>query len=161
MESRYRPLNNGYKTCKARLNQLRAKLQQDRSLFQEYNEIFQTQLQDGIIEQVPNLKDNCHFLPHHGVKKMDRETTKLRIVFDASAKIDKASLSLNDCLEKGPNGIPHLFDILLKFRSHSIGLTADIEKAFHQIVIEPKDKDALKFLWFDDINKVRPEIVQN
>jgi len=92
---------------------------------------------------------------------MDCETTKLRIVFDASAKIDKASLSLNNCLEKGPNGIPHLFDILLKFQSHPIGLTADIEKVFHQIVIEPKDKDALRFLWFDDINKDRPEIVQN
>ena len=90
---------------------------------------------------------------------MDRETTKLHIVFDASAKVDKAALSLNDSLEKGPNGIPHLFDILLKFRSHPIGLTADIEKAFHQIIIEPKDRDALRFLWFSDINKDKPEIV--
>ena len=92
---------------------------------------------------------------------MDRETTKLHIVFDASAKVDKAALSLNDSLEKGPNGIPHLFDILLKFRSHPIGLTADIEKAFHQIIIEPKDRDALRFLWFSDINKDKPEIVRH
>jgi len=29
-------------------------------------------LDEEIIEQVPNSKDNnCHFLPHHGVKKMD------------------------------------------------------------------------------------------
>ena len=113
----YRPLNNGYELCKARLSQLRVRLQRDRSLFQEYNDIFQTQLQEGIIEQVPDSKENnyCHFLSHHGVKKMDRETTKLCIVFDASSKVDKAALSLNDCLEKGPNGIPHLFDILLKF----------------------------------------------
>ena len=111
---------------------------------------------------VPNHKDGnySHFLPHHGVRKRDRETTKLRIVFDASAKINRASLSLNDCLEKGPNGIPHLFDILLKFRSNPIGLVADIEKAFHQIVIEQKDRDALRVLWFDDITKAKPEIVQ-
>ena len=49
----------------------------------------------------------------------------------------------------------------MKFRSHPIGLTADIEKAFHRIVIEPKDQDALRFLWFNDINKDKPEIVQH
>ena len=91
------------------------------------------------------------FLPHHGVLKQNRATTKLRIVFDASAKFNKSSFSLNDCLEKGPNGIPHLFDILLKFRSKPIALVADIEKAFHQIAIEQKDRDALSFLWFKDI----------
>ena len=42
-----------------------------------------TQLQNGIIELVPNAKGNSysHFLPHHGVRKQNRETTKLRIVF--------------------------------------------------------------------------------
>ena len=79
------------------------------------------------------------------MRKTDRETTKLLIIFDASVKNDKAALSLNECLQKGPNGIPHLFDVLLKFRSHPTGLVADIEKAFHQIVIDPKDRDALRF----------------
>ena len=64
----------------------------------------------------------------------------------------------NDCLEKGPNGIPHIFNLLLNFRSHPIGLTADIEKAFYLIVINPKDLDALRFLWIDDIMKARPNI---
>ena len=106
-----------------------------------------TQLQNGIIELVPNAKDSSysHFLPHHGVLKQNRATTKLCIVFDASPKFNKSSFSLNDCLEKGPNGIPHLFDILLKFRSKLIALVADIEKAFHQIAIEQKDRDALRF----------------
>ena len=52
-----------------------------------------TQLQNGIIELVPNAKDHSysHFLPHHGVRKQNRETTKLRIVFDASEKVNKSS----------------------------------------------------------------------
>jgi len=102
----------------------------------------------------------CHFLPHHGVIKTDRETIKLRIVFDALAKASKTSISLNDCLEKGPNGIPHIFNLLLNFRCHPFGLTADIEKAFHQIIIDPKDQDTLRFLWIDDISKPNPAIVQ-
>ena len=39
---------------------------------------------------------------------------------------------------------PHIFDILLKFRSYPTGIVADMEKAFHQIVVIPKD-----LTWFD------------
>lgn len=158
----FRPQNNGYEMSTARLNQLTNKLRKDEPLLQQYDATFKAQLQDGIIERAPSMQNQsgCHFLPHHGVVKTNRETTKLRIVFDASAKASKTSLSLNDCLEKGPNGIPHIFNLLLNFRRHPIGLTADIEKAFHQIVIDPKDRDALRFLWIDDVSKPSPELVQ-
>ena len=62
----------------------------------------QTLLQEGHIEQLPR---NCipeSYLPRRSVVKLDRETTKLRIVHDASAK-SEGGLSLNDVLEKGPN----------------------------------------------------------
>ena len=100
-------------------------------------------MQDGIIEKVPDTSESgpCHFLPHHGVRRADKEMTKLRIVFNGSAKVDKASFSLNDCLNKGPNRMPHIFDMMIKFRSYPIGITADIEKAFHQILIENNDRD--------------------
>jgi len=99
-------------------------------------------------------------LPHHGVTREDKETTKLHIVFDGSAKDTKTMYFLNECLEKGPNRIPHIFDILIKFRNNLIGIVADIEKAFHQIVIDGSDRDMLRFLWFDDISKEKPEIIQ-
>ena len=90
----------------------------------------------------------------------DGETTKLRIVFDGSARADKNHYSLNDCLEKGPNLTPHAFEVLAKFRSYPVGLTADIEKAFHQISVNPADRDQLRFLWFKNVKEERPEIVQ-
>ena len=119
-------------------------------------------MQDGIIEKVPDTSESgpCHFLPHHGVRRADKETTKLRIVFNGSAKVDKDSFSLNDCLNKGPNRIPHIFDMMIKFRSYPIGITADIEKAFHQILIENNDRDMLRFLWLDDISRNRPGVLQ-
>ena len=49
------------------------------------------------------------FLPHHGVLRADKETTKLCIVFDGSVR-DTNLCALNDCLEKALNLTPHVFD---------------------------------------------------
>ena len=158
-----RPLSNCYSVCVGRLNQLYKRLTKSELLLKEYDEVFRRQLDDGIIERVPQNEEGlsgCHFLPHHGVIREDKETTKLRVVFDGSAKDGMKDLSLNDCLEKGPNTTPHIFDILLKFRCYPIGIVADVEKAFHQIVVARKDRNMLKFLWFDDIGKQNPQIVQ-
>ena len=40
--------------------------------------------------------EGAHFLPHHGALREDRETTKMRIVFDGPARADKNHYSLND-----------------------------------------------------------------
>ena len=85
------------------------------------------------------------YLPHHPVVREDKDTSKVRIVFDASAK------GLNECLYEGPRLTPLIFDILLKFRTFLITLMADIEKAFLQISINTNDRDYFRFLWFEDV----------
>ena len=152
------PKSNGYLMCVKRVRQLQARLKKDKSLFREYDNIIKEQEKTGIVEPAAETEDTSHFLPHHGVIRQDKETTKLRVVFDGSAKATKDDVSLNDCLEKGPNLVPHLFDAVIKFRGYPIGIVADIEKAFHQIQIAPEDRRNLKFLWFDDIDKENPEI---
>ena len=37
-------------------------------------------------------------------------------------------------------------------------VTADIEKTFLNIEIDPEHRDFLRFLWVDDVNKESPEI---
>ena len=97
--------------------------------------------------------------PHHGVVRQDKETTKLRVVFrDGSAKPDNSSVSINDCLGKGPNLVPYMFDVIINFRGYPIGMVADIGKAFHQVTIAPEDRRMVRFLWFDNPSKERPEI---
>ena len=102
--------------------------------------------------------EGSYFLHHHGVIREDKETTKLHVVFDGSAKPNEDSPSINECLEKGPNLVPNLFDTVTKFRSHPVGIVADIEKAFHQIQVLPEDRRMLRFLWFDDVTKPFPKI---
>lgn len=57
-----------------------------------------------------------YYLPHHAVVKESSTTTKVRVVFDGSAK-STTGKSLNDILAPGPTTQPELFDILLRLRS--------------------------------------------
>ena len=77
----------------------------------------------------------------------------MRIVYDASARVSSDALSLNDCLHTGPNLMQDLIGVLLKFRTHRIAFTADIEKAFLQNELNNQGRDATRFLWLKDINK--------
>ena len=98
-----------------------------------------------------------HYLPHFAVSKNDSLTTDLRVVYDGSAKVSKDSPSLNDSLHTGPSLLPTIISMLIKFRIYSVGLVADIEKAFLQIIIAQEDRDATRFLWLKDIYKALTE----
>ena len=86
-----------------------------------------------------------HFLPWRGIVKDDSETTKLRLVMDASAKRLAQDVSLNQCLYQGPNMILNLAKCLIKFMFFKYRCVADIEKAFLRILIAVEDRDVLRF----------------
>ena len=89
------PLSTDYLQCLNRLKSLHARLKRDPDLLREYHNIIQEQLRAGVIELVPKdeeKKSGTHFMPHHGVVRKDRKTTKLRIVFDGSAKGSEGGL---------------------------------------------------------------------
>ena len=155
-----------YELCHNRLRSLYNKLKREPELLKEYDKSIQDQLASGIIELVPHgfendkNDDSVHYLPHLAVLRKDKTTTKLRVVYDGSATTATRTRSLNDCLSTGPNYIPHLFNILLKFRLNRVGLVADIEKAFLMVGIDEVDRDMLRFLWFKDINEPNPKVVE-
>ena len=122
-------LPDNYELCRNRLMSLNKTLKNKPKLLETYNKIFKYQLPLGIIERTdnPNSKPGqVHYLPHHPLIRFDKETTKVRAVFDASAKI-KGNPNLNDCLHKGPQLTPLIFDILLRFLCYAVALPADIE----------------------------------
>ena len=73
---------------------------------------------------------------------------KVRVVFDCAAKF--AETSLNQQLLSGPDLTSRLTGVLTRFRQDYIGVIADIEAMFHQVRVEFKDCDALRFLWWPD-----------
>ncbi|GFT70284.1 uncharacterized protein TNCV_3457231 [Trichonephila clavipes] len=114
--------------------------------FEDYKSVFRQWEDLNIIERVPEveLNNECHYLPHRPVIKLDSATTKIRPVFDASAR-EKGKPSLNDCLYKGVNLIELIPDILDRFRIYPVRIVADFEKAFLMLSIAPKDRDYLRF----------------
>ena len=144
-------LHDHFNLCEKRLLKIYSTLKKDTVLLKRYNDIFLNQMELGIIEPAnENVSSgNCNYILHHPVIREDKNTSKVRIVFDPSAKSDGPSL--NECLYKGPQLNHLVFDILIRFRSVAIALTSDIEKAFLQISINENNRDYLLFFWFDDV----------
>jgi Pao retrotransposon peptidase/Family of unknown function (DUF5641)/Protein of unknown function (DUF1759)/Putative peptidase (DUF1758)/Integrase zinc binding domain len=89
---------------------------------------------------------NKNFLPHQCVIREASESTKLRVVFDCSCKM-QAGLSLNDLMYKGFTVQPELFDILLRFRTFKYVVIADIVKMYRAIKVNPNQCHLQNILW--------------
>ncbi|XP_046858717.1 uncharacterized protein LOC124452177 [Xenia sp. Carnegie-2017] len=156
-------IDDDYELCHNRLRSVHQKLLKDPQNLEEYNNSITEQLAAGIVERVPaSDKDRgkIHYLPHQCVIRKDKATTKLRVVYDGSATTNLRNSSLNDCLLTGPNLIPQIFDLLVKFRQNKIELVADIEKAFLMIGIDKEDRDMFRFLWLRDARDPHSEVLK-
>lgn len=91
-----------------------------------------------------------YFMPHHSVIRTKSETTKLRVVFDGSAKTSSKK-SLNDIQFIGPVVQDDLFNILIRFRQHKFVLTGDIQNFYRQISICPSQRHLQLILWRDNM----------
>ena len=112
-------------------------------------------LQHAKIVPVNDLEKPQHmvfYLPMHAVYKQSSSTTKVRAVFDASAK-SSSDVSLNDVLLVGPTVRPPLVDVLLCFRLHRVALTADVSKMYRAIELTNDDKDLHRFVWRSNPNE--------
>ena len=111
--------------------------------------MIQEQLIEGIVERAPNSVVGREFyIPHKGVVRETAESTKLRIVYDASARAWDGAPSLNECLNNGPPLQNQLWSVLIRGRFNPIAITGDIKKAFLQVRIRPEERDALRFHWY-------------
>lgn len=91
-------------------------------------------------------------MPHHPVIKETSATTKLRVVYNVSAKTDKG-ISLNETLMVGPTIQNKLFKHVLQFRTHGYVLTADIAKIYRQVVVDVRDRKYQRIFWYHE-NKI-------
>ena len=111
------------------MNKLKQELEREPELFEQYDQIIRYQKAQGIIEIAESEpKRKSSYLHHKAVARQGAESTKVRVVYDASAKPNNEAPSLNECLETGPPLQNFIWDVLIrKNRVRPIALAADLK----------------------------------
>uniref|UniRef100_A0A914HTS3 Integrase catalytic domain-containing protein n=1 Tax=Globodera rostochiensis TaxID=31243 RepID=A0A914HTS3_GLORO len=129
----------------SRLSALSRRLLVNPEFREKYQATISDQLERGIIEPADRTGAAEHYIPHQAVVT----PKKLRVVYDASAH-EKGKPSLNELLFPGPNLVPELAGVLLRFRATAYPVLGDIEKAFLAVGLLEEDREVAKFLWLKD-----------
>ncbi len=149
-------INNNFKYALTRLRSCIGSRQlRDPKIKREYATQIDEWQEKGYTEEVHSEKpqeDRAYYLPHFAVVRLNKTTSKVRIVMDAAAKPSKTGtqLCLNDGLMKGPKLVNDLPTVLLRYRRREISIAADVKKMFFQILLKEVDRDMHRFLWEKD-----------
>lgn len=128
---------------------LEKRLQKNPSLKEDYNKVLQEYIKMNHMIPVNNMdveNPKAVYLPHHAVVRQDKDTTKVRVVFDGSCK-GVNNFSLNDNLLVGPKLQQDLRHILMRWRSHKICIVADIVKMYRMVKVNDQDTDYQRIVW--------------
>ncbi|XP_072940661.1 uncharacterized protein [Epargyreus clarus] len=139
-----------YEQAYKRLRTLEKKMENEPTFKKEYSAQVANLLKKGYAEACDGNEERSNvkwYLPHFAVVNINKPN-KIRMVFDAAAKIN--GVSLNDYLLEGPDLLASLIKILFGFREKKIAVTADIEEMFLRVKIRSEDQPAQMFLWRDE-----------
>lgn len=152
----FQELGNSLNQAMSRFMSIERKLDRNEALKNEYSNFMNEYINLGhmveISKEEHSFPHHKHFyLPHHPVVKQTSLTTKVRVVFDGSAKTT-SGVSLNDNLLIGPTVQPDLLAIIMNFRLHRIAITSDIEKMYRQVEVCHDDANFQRIVWRNDKN---------
>lgn len=143
-------LPNSYEQALRRLKTQEQKMEKDSSLAAWYHDKIKEYLNKGYARKATpyellDRNPRINYIPHFSVVNPNKMEPKPRLVFDAAAR--NQGVSLNSMLLSGPDATTSLFGVLIRFREHRIGCSADIQEMFHQVRIKEEDQCAQRFLF--------------
>ena len=150
------PNNKGH--CLRRVLSLKRRRLNNSKLKEDYLAFMKKTLDNGhtsrvSVDQLSTEKGKVWHLPHFHVYQ-PRKLDQIRVVFDCSAVFENESL--NKHLLQGPDQLNSLIGVLTRFRKEEVAFTCDIEQMFHSFYVTPKDRNFLRFLWFENNNLTKP-----
>nr|XP_036678396.1 uncharacterized protein LOC118879593 [Drosophila suzukii] len=159
----YAVLPRSYEMAHRLLINVEKKLKRNGQLALEYDRIIKDYVSKGYArklqqDEVAVTSDRLWYLPHFGVENPNKPG-KVRLVFDAAAKV--GGTSLNSALDKGPQHYKPLSAVLFHFREGAVGVCGDIKEMFHQVLIRPEDRCSQRFLWRDGNDDRDPDTYED
>ena len=151
-------LPDNYDMAVRRLECTEKRLLKNPDIAASYSSTINQYAQKGYIRKVDEQEKKPiekWYLPHFAIVKPDRSTTKTRVVFDASAKMN--DVCLNDVIHQGPKLQQDLYKVLLRFRRNPVALVCDIAEMYLRIGINPDDRPFHRFLWRELDQTKRPD----
>ncbi|CAG7731226.1 unnamed protein product, partial [Allacma fusca] len=133
-----------------RLQAVERRLTSQPAMYNMYIDCMREYIRLGHMEKLPpnevHSPSNAFYFPHHCVMKASSTTTKLRVVFDGSAKTSNG-ISLNETQMIGPKVHSDLLPILLRFRMWLLSILADAKMMYRQFLIHPEDRVYQRVVW--------------
>lgn len=136
-----------------RLLSLERRFNRDENMRRAYTGVINEYLALGHMSKLTRENTNSQYLPHHAVFKETSITTKIRVVFDGSAKTS-SGISLNETLFIGATMQDDIFTLITRFRFYKYVLTGDIEKMYRQFLIREEDRPYQSILWRNETGNI-------
>lgn len=137
----------------ARFEQLERKLQRNQKLRLEYTKVINEYKEMGHMKRTEEQEGkHAIYLPHHAVIREDKDTSKVRVVYDGSAKGTHGH-SLNTCMMVGPVLQPDLRSLVITWRKHKICVVGDIIKMYRMILMTEEHTNLQRIVWRDTPEK--------
>lgn len=125
--------------------------------FEEINNEIKKLIDKNYCELVPENEQKSYEMTYYiPIFCISPENKRTRVIWDAKA-IAKDGKSLNSFLLPGPNLYNKILKLFFNMRSAKILIVGDLEEMFHQIIIKPEHRNALRFLWSDEAGS-KPKI---
>lgn len=139
-------LGESRNTALHRFTQTERRLQSNEHLRSAYIDFMREYISLGHMKLAKPSDQLRYFIPHHAVFKDSSTTTKVRVVFDASAKSSNG-YALNEIMLIGPKIQNDLSVTLLRWRKFPIAFIADVEKMYRQIMVNESDHHLQHIFW--------------
>ena len=156
------PLRSNRKLAEDRLVSLEKHLSKRPRIAEKYQEVLRANEEKGYIRKVDHHDAELEaswYLPHFPVVREDKQTTKVRIVYDSAVRY--GGISLNDAMLPGPKLQRDVFDVLLRFRKNPVALVADLTEMFSQVVLAERDRPFHRFLWRNMESTQIPDVYES
>jgi len=162
-------LGRNLELCRKILESNLKKLLKTSGRLEMVDSVFREQETGGVIERIENLSQfleenpKAAFLAHMPVFRLDKDTTKCRVVYLSNICQKDPTLPTtfnhNQCITAGPSINKKVSTSILQLRFDAKLVCFDLVKAFLQLGLFPSDQIRLCFLWFENISKKNFNVV--